>query len=165
MKTETKINIYSSLFFSVLFGVAFTILGGVILSGAVDWKNFLVEAVFGIAVGFTVGMVIPGGKWGFALASKVAKPGALLFNFVMYTIILIIMLAFMCPILTLFIGCVIMGAPLAAMLNIQGMYSLAPPFYLIAIIMLMFLGNPLMKLATKCAGVLPALSAEPEEKI
>jgi hypothetical protein len=110
MKTETKINVYNSLFISVLFGVAFTILGGLILSGSIDWKNFLPEAIFAIAVGFAIGMVIPGGKWGFALASKVTKPGTLLFNLVMYTLILIIMLTIMCPVLTLFIGCVVMGA-------------------------------------------------------
>jgi hypothetical protein len=161
MKTETKINLYNSLFISVLFGVAFTILGGLILSGSIDWKNFLPEALFGIAVGFAIGMVIPGGKWGFALASKVAKPGSLFFNFIMYTIILIIMLTIMCPILTLFIGCVIMGAPVAAMLDIRSIYSLYIPFYLIAIIILMLFGGSLMKLSMKCAG---APLAKPAEK-
>jgi hypothetical protein len=160
MKIETKINIYNGLFISVLFGVAFTILSGLLLSGSIDWDHFLIEALFGIAVGFAIGMVIPGGKWGFALASKAAKPGSLLFSFLMNTIILVIMLTLMCPILTLFIGCVIMGAPIAAMLDIRTMFSLYIPFYLIAIIMLMLLGNPLMKLATKCAGVPPPLPAE-----
>jgi hypothetical protein len=164
MKTETKINVYYGLFISVLFGVAFTILGGLFLSGSIDWDNFLIEATFGIAVGFAIGMVIPGGKWGFALASKVAKPGSLPFNFLMYTIILVIMLTLMCPILTLFIGCVVMGAPIAAMLDIRSMFSLYIPFYLIAIIILMLLGNPLMKLAMKCAGVPPAPPAEPAAK-
>jgi hypothetical protein len=70
----------------------------------------------------------------------------------MYTIILVIMLTLMCPILALFIACVIMGAPIGAVFTIQGLYSLYLPFYGIAIIMLMLLGNPLMKLAVKCAG-------------
>jgi hypothetical protein len=164
MKTETKVNIYNSLFISILFGVSFTILGGLILSGSIDWENFPAEAIFGVAVSFAIGMAIPGGKWGFALASKVAKPGSLLFSFIMYTIILAIMLTLMCPILTLFIGCVIMGAPLAAMLNIRSMFSLYIPFYGIAIIILMLCGNLLMKLAMKCAGVPPAPPAEPAEK-
>jgi hypothetical protein len=158
MKTETKVAIYNSLFISIVFGVSFTILGGLITSGSIDWDNFLVEALFGIAVGFAVGMAIPGGKWGFALASKMAKPGSLLFNFIMYTIILLIMLTIMCPVLTLFIGCVIMGAPLTAML--PGMFSLYIPFFIIAIIILMLFGNSLMKLSMKCAGA----AVEPAKK-
>jgi hypothetical protein len=74
------------------------------------------------------------------------------------------MLTIMCPILTLFIGCVIMGAPVAAMLDIRRIYSLYIPFYLIAIIILMLFGSSLMKLSMKCAGVPPPPPQGPEEK-
>jgi|GEM_PF-1973859 len=151
MKIETKVNIYNTLFMSIFFGVAFTVLGGLITNGAVDWHNFLVEALVGIVVGFIVGMVIPIGKWGAAVASKVAKPGTFLFNLILYTVLLIIILLFMCPILTLFIGCVIMGAPVAAVL--PSSYSLFIPFFLIALVNLMLFGGYIMKLSMKCAGV------------
>lgn len=158
MKIEIKVIIYNTLFFSILFGVSFTIVGGLITNGAVDWHNFLVEALVGIVVGFIVGMVIPIGKWGTALAGKVAKPGSLLFNLIMYTVLLLIILLFMCPILTLFIGCVIMGAPVAAML--PHLFSLFIPFFFIALVILMLFGGYIMKLSMKCAGVPDAANKE-----
>lgn len=157
MKIETKVNIYNTLFMSIFFGVVFTIVGGLIINGAVDWYNFPVEALVGVVVGFIVGMVIPIGKWGAAVASKVAKPGTFLFNLILYTVLLLIILLFMCPILTLFIGCVIMGAPVEAIL--PNLYSLFIPFFLIAIVILMLIGGYIMKLSMKCAGVPDAANA------
>lgn len=151
MKIETKVNIYFTLLASILFGVAFTIMGGLLTSGAVDWYNFPAEALVGVGAGFIIGVVIPLGQWSAAVASKMAKPGTWLFNLVMYTVLLIIILLFMCPILTLFIGCVIMGAPVAAMLPHS--YSLFVPFFVIALILLMLCGDYLLKLSMRCAGV------------
>jgi hypothetical protein len=61
------------------------------------------------------------------------------------------MLLFMCPTMTLFIGCVIQGAPVAALLS--NLYSLAIPVFLIAIVIVMLVGDFVTKLAMKCAGV------------
>lgn len=151
MKMETKINLYTNLFNSLIFGALFTILGGLLTSGAVDWANFPLTALVGILAGFIIGMVLPIGKWGAAVAGKVAKPGTFLFNLVMYAVLLVIFLVFMCPILTLFIGSVLMGAPVAVML--PNAYSLFLPFFGIGLVVLMIFGGQVMKLALKCAGV------------
>jgi hypothetical protein len=151
MRAEIKVNAYNTLFVSVLFGVAFTMIGGLITNGSIDWHNFLIEVIFSIVVGFIVGMVIPGGKFGSALADKVAKPGTLFFNLIMYTVLILIMLLFMCPILTLFIGCIIMGASIISVL--PNLFSLYIPFFIIAVLILTLFGDYLIKLSMKCAGV------------
>lgn len=151
MRVETKVNIYNTLFISVLFGTTLTIVGGLISNGSVDWDNFLVEVFVGIAIGLFVGIVIPVGKLATSLASKVSKPGTLLFKFIMNTVLLLIILLFMCPLMTLFTGCVIMGAPISVIL--PNLYSLFVPFFLIALAILMIFGDYIMKLSMKCAGV------------
>lgn len=151
MQIEKKVNVYNTLFMSILIGVAFTIVGGLITNGAVDWKNFPIQVFAGVVVGFLVGMVIPIEKWGIALAGKLAKPGTFLFNLIMYAVLLVIMLLFMCPILTLFIGSVLLGAPIAAVL--PNLYSLFIPFLLIGIVIVPLVGGFIMKLSMKCAGV------------
>lgn len=151
MKMETKINLYSTLFYSLFFGVIFTIVGGLITSGAVDWPNFPATVLVGAAVGLVIGLIIPLGKWSMTLASKTAEPGTFLYSLVMNTVVLVIMLIFMCPVLTIFIGSVLHGAPVVAVL--PGSYSLFIPFFLIGIVLLMIFSGFIMKLAMKCAGV------------
>jgi hypothetical protein len=131
-------------------GVVLTIVGGLIAGGAVDWKNFPVEALVSIGVGFIVGTALPVGKWGAALAGKAAKPGTFLFKLIINTFLIVIMLLFMCPIMTLFTGSVIQGAPVAALL--PNLYSLAIPFFFIALVVVMLAGDFVTKLAIKCAG-------------
>ncbi|MFZ7121378.1 MAG: hypothetical protein ACOWWH_10545 [Eubacteriaceae bacterium] len=104
-----------------------------------------------------VGLIIPIGKWGAALAGKAAKPGTFLFNLIMYAFILVVMLIFMSPALTVFIGSVLHGAPVIAVL--PSSYSLFIPFFLIGIVLIMIVGGPIMKLALKCAGVPKAVKA------
>lgn len=153
MKKETKFNLINNLFNSIVFGVTFTILGGLITAGAVDWVHFPISALVGILVGFVIGMIIPLGKISGAVAGKVSKPGTFLFNLVMYAVLLVIILIFMCPILTIFMGSVLMGAPIAAVL--PNAYALFLPFLGIGLILLMLFGGAIMKLSMKCAGVTP----------
>ncbi|EHL07383.1 hypothetical protein HMPREF0322_01943 [Desulfitobacterium hafniense DP7] len=166
MKVETKVKVYSNLSFSILFGVLFTIVGGLLTNGAVDWAGFPLTALVGIAVGFTIAMVLPLGKWGAVVAGKVAKPDTFLFNLVMNAVLLIAILAFMCPILNLFIGSVLMGAPVAVILPQS--YALYIPFFLIGLGVTALLGGLIMKLVLKCAGasgVVPASEKSTQEKV
>lgn len=158
MKIETKINLYSTLFYSIFFGVVFTIVGGLITSGAIDWPNFPATVLVGLVVGLVVGLIIPLGKWSIALANMVAKPGTFLYSLVMNTVILVIMLLFMSPTLTIFIGSVLHGAPVAAVL--PSSFSLFIPFFLIGSVLLMIFSGLIMKLAMKCAGVPNEVSQE-----
>lgn len=162
MKVETKINIFSNLFYGIFFGIIFTIIGGLIASGTVDWVNFPITVLVGVIVGFTVGMIIPVGKWSVALANKLAKPGTFLFNFIMYSVILLVLLLFMCPVLTVFMGSFLYGAPVMAVL--PGSFSLFIPFYLIGIVLLMIFGGLIMKLAIKCAGAPDPAQNEENQK-
>ena len=111
MKKETKFNLLNNLFNSLVFGVTFTILGGLITAGAVDWPHFPISALVGVLVGFIIGLIIPIGKIGAAVAGKVSTPGTFLFNLVMYAVLLVVILIFMCPLLTIFMGSVLMGGP------------------------------------------------------
>ena len=151
MKAETKANIYNNLFINILFGTAFTIVGGLITNRRVDWHSFPIQTLVSILIGSVIGMVIPAGKLGAALARKVARPGTFLFKLVMYIVLLLIMLLLMCPILSLFIGCILQGAPVGAIL--PHMYSLFIPFFLMALVIVMFAGDYIMKLSRKCAGI------------
>ncbi|OFV69221.1 hypothetical protein [Acetobacterium wieringae] len=151
MKTETKINLYNNLFNSIIFGVAFTIIGGLITTGTVDWNSFPISALVGVLAGFVIGLIIPIGKIGAAAASKVSKPGTFLFSLVMNAVLLILMLLFMCPVLTIFMGSVLMGAPISAVL--PNSYALFIPFFFIGLILLTILGGFVMKLSMKCAGM------------
>lgn len=163
MKTETKLNIYVNLFFSILIGVVLTVAGGLLTTGAIDWNIFPPQVAAGIIVGFIVSTVIPVGKIGGATAGKLAKPNTFLFNLIMYAVLLGIMLVFMCPLLTVFTGSILMGAPVAAVL--PGSYALFPPFFVIGLTFLMILGGFVMKLALKCAGMSgPAEAGAPQER-
>jgi hypothetical protein len=151
MQMDKKINFYNSLFMSILFSAIFTAAGGLILSGAIDWQNFIAEAAFGCAVGLVISMILPLGKWGAALAGKVAKPGSFLFKLIMYAVLIAILVALMCPILTLFIGLVILGAPIRALL--PTLYSLYIPFFIIALVIALLIGDIILKLSMKCASL------------
>jgi hypothetical protein len=150
MKKETKFNILNNLFNSIVFGVTFTIIGGLITAGTVDWPHFPISALVGVLVGFVIGLIIPIGKIGAAVASKVSAPGTFLFNLVMYAVLLVIILIFMCPLLTIFMGSILMGAPIAAVL--PNSYTLFFPFLGIGLVLLMILGDSITKLAMKVSG-------------
>lgn len=152
MKTETKLNFFISLFNGLLLGIVFTIVGGLIISGSVDWSNFLVTVLVGVLIGVIVGMIFPLGKMGVGLAGKFTKPGSIVYNFLLNSVILIIMLFFMCPTLNIFIESILYGAPIAAVL--PNSYDLFIPFYSIGIALLMILGNPIMNLAKRCAAII-----------
>ncbi|MBI4856206.1 MAG: hypothetical protein HY818_05675 [Acetobacterium woodii] len=158
MKKETKFNLLNNLFNSIVFGVTFTIVGGLITAGAVDWLHFPISALVGVFVGFVLGMIIPLGKISGGLASRIATPGTFLFNLVMYTVLLVIILIFMCPILTIFMGSVLMGAPIAAVL--PNSYALFLPFLVIGLILLMVFGGLITKFSMKCAGMTPNFDQE-----
>lgn len=158
MKKETKFNLLNNLFNSIVFGVTFTIVGGLITVGAVDWVHFPISALVGVLVGFILGMIIPLGKISGGLASKIATPGTFLFNLVMYGVLLVIILIFMCPILTIFMGSVLMGAPIAAVL--PNSYALFLPFFVIGLILLMVFGGFITKFSMKCAGMTPNFDQE-----
>ena len=105
----------------------------------------------GLVVGLLVGLIIPIGKWSSELATKAAKPGTFLYNLIMFAFILLLMLIFMRPALTVFIGSVLYGSPVAAVL--PNSYSLFLPLFLIGNVLLLIVGGHIMKLAMKCAGV------------
>lgn len=151
MNISKKESFFVALFNSMLFGVLFTFVGGFVSGQPIDWSAVLVQTLAGTAVGIIVGMVVPAGQWGGALASMVARPGTLLFKFVMYSILLVIMLIFMCPILTVFMGCVLGGAPIMAVL--PGCYSLFVPFYISGIITLVLVGDFVTQAAIRCAHI------------
>ncbi|WKY45023.1 hypothetical protein Q5O14_02685 [Eubacteriaceae bacterium ES2] len=151
MSIEKKINLYLTLLNSLFYGVIFTILGGLITTGAVDWPHFPVTVLVGAVVGIIVGLVVPLGKWAQAVADKVSTPGKFLYNLAMNVVILIIMLVFMCPVFTVFIGSVLYGAPVLAVL--PGSFTLFLPFFGIGLVLATIFGGLILKLALKLAGV------------
>lgn len=142
-------NFFVSLFNSLLFGVVFTFVGGFVSGQPIVWSTVPAQIIVGVAVGLAISLLIPAGAWGGMLAAKVGKPGSIPFKFVMYSVILGVMLVIMCPILTVFNGCVLGGAPLMAVLPTS--YSPMLSFYLIGIVMLMFVGDPITALAIRCS--------------
>lgn len=142
-------NFFVGLFNSILFGTVFTFVGPLVSGQSIDWGSIPIQLLVGTVVGLAVSLTIPAGKWGGILAGKVAKPGNLLFKFIMYSVILVIMLIFMCPILTVFIACILGGAPVAAVLPTS--YSLFVPFYVIGILVLLVVGDIVTNAAIKCA--------------
>ena len=149
-----KANVYNAFFFSVIFGVLFAFVGSAV-QGKIDWPTIPPQIIVAIIVGFVVGLVIPSGKWGAALAMKVSKPGSVLFRFIMFSVILIVMLIFMCPLITLFMVCVLGKAPIAVAVPL--FYSMFIPFYITGIIFLVIFGDRVAGFAVKCA--------EPKQKI
>ena len=142
-------NFFVSLFNSLLFGVVFTFVGPLLSGQKILWADIPAQILVGVVIGLAVSLVIPAGAWGGMLAAKVGKPGSILFKFVMYSVILVTMLTFMCPILTVFIACVQGGAPLMAVL--PGAYGMAPAFYVVGIVLLLLVGDPVTALAIRCS--------------
>lgn len=140
---------FVNLFNSLLFGSVFTFAGPLVSGQPIDWGSLPIQLVVGIGVGMLVGAVIPAGKWGGMLAGKAAKPGSLLFKFIMYSVILVVMLTFMCPVMTVVFACVLGGAPVMAVLPTA--YGMFVPFYVIGIISLMLVGDIVTNAAIKCA--------------
>ena len=142
-------NLFVSLFNSLLFGVVFTFVGPVLSGQSIIWGDIPAQIIVGVVIGLAVSLIIPAGAWGGMLAAKVSKPGSILFKFVMYSVILVTMLTFMCPILTVFIACVQGGAPLMAAL--PGAYSMAPAFYAVGIVLLLLVGDAVTGFAIRCS--------------
>jgi hypothetical protein len=142
-------NLFVSLFNSLLFGVVFTFVGPVLSGQSIIWGDIPAQIIVGVVIGLAVSLIIPAGAWGGMLAAKVSKPGSILFKFVMYSVILVTMLTFMCPILTVFIACVQGGAPLMAVL--PGAYSMAPAFYAVGIVLLLLVGDAVTGFAIRCS--------------
>lgn len=147
---EKRLFILINLFHSVLFGVLFAFVGWLINRNPMDVVTVILQLVVSILVGFLVGMLIPAGKWGDMLAMKIFPRGGIGFAFIRYSVILLVMLVFMCPILTVFIACALGGAPVLAV--IPGVYELFVPFYFAGIVTLMLIGRYVVRLAEKCAG-------------
>lgn len=144
-----KESFFVSLFNSLFFGILYTFAGSVINQQPINWPNVPAQILAGVLVGVIVGMLIPFGKWGGMLGSKLAKPGSFLFKLIMYSVILIGLLVFMCPALTIFIACIQGGAPLMAVLPAS--YDLFIPFYLVGIVAVMIVGDWISAAAIKCA--------------
>ena len=142
-------NFFVGLFNSVLFGTVFTFVGPIVNRQGIDWATIPAQLIVGILIGFVIGLIIPAGKWGGILAAKTAKPGSLLFKFIMYSVILVIMLTCMCPLMAVAFGCVMGGAPVAAVLPTA--YSMFVPFYTVGIIALLLVGDAVTGAAIKCA--------------
>ena len=142
-------NFFVSLFNSLLFGVVFTFVGPIVSGQAILWPDIPAQIFVGVVIGLAVSLIIPAGAWGGMLAAKFAKPGSILYKFVMYSVILVTMLTFMCPILTVFIACIQSGAPLMAAL--PGSYAMAPTFYAVGIVLLILVGDPITAFAIRCS--------------
>lgn len=142
-------NFFVGLFNSILFGTVFTFVGPLVSGQNIDWASIPVQLAVGILGGLVIGLAIPAGKWGGILAGKAAKPGSLLFKFIMYSVILVTMLVFMCPILTVVFACVLGGAPVMAVLSTA--YAMFVPFYVVGILVLMLVGDFVTSAAIKCA--------------
>lgn len=143
-----KAVIYNTLFNSTIFGVVFTFAGG-LLQGGIDWPTVPIQIIAAIVVGFLIGVLIPSARWGAILGSKLAKPESFLFKFIVYSVIMIGMLVFMCPIITIFVACVLNGAPLAA--AVPSLYGTFIPFYIIGVLILLIFGDMVAGFAIKCA--------------
>ena len=142
-------NFFVSLFNSLLFGVIFTFAVPIFNGQGIVWGQVPVQLVANFLVGLIISLVIPSGKWGGMLAGKIAKPGSVLFKFILRSVILLIMLLFMCPIMAVLFACVMGGAPVAAVLPTS--YSVYLPLYIVGVVILMLIGDYVTNLAMKCA--------------
>jgi len=142
-------NFFVSLFNSLLFGVVFTFVGPIVGGQPIIWGDVPAQIIVGVGIGLGVRLIIPAGAWVGVLVEKQRQPGSSLLSFVMNMVILVTMLTFMCPILTIFIACVQGGAPLMAVL--PGCYAMAPTFYVVGIVLLLLVGDPVTNAAIRCA--------------
>lgn len=144
---DKKTNLFLTIYMGIVFSIVFTVVGG--LLNGFDWAAVPIQFLVGLAVGVAVGLIIPVGDVGAAVAGKLCKPGTPGFTFIMFNVILLLMLLFMCPIMTVIFGCVLGGAPLPAVL--PGAYSTFMPFYIPGTIVLQLVGDKVAALAAKTA--------------
>lgn len=142
---------FVSLFNSILFGVLFTFATPIFNGQGIHWSTIPLELVAGILVGLVISLAIPSPMLGEMLAGKLAKSGSLLFRFIMKSVILVIMLIFMCPIMAVLFACVLGDAPVAVILPAS--YSVFLPLYLVGIVVLMLVGDLVTGAAIKCANL------------
>lgn len=150
MSEKVKITVYSNLLYAVFFGAFLSATGGLFVDGTIDLRGFPLMFFVSTGIGFIMGMLIPSGKISGTIASKVAQPGTFLFRLVMYSVLMVIILIYMCPLMTIIKGCLIMGTPLKAL--IPSMYSLFVPFFILCTAALMIVGDPIMNLAKRLAA-------------
>ena len=142
-KTSNYLNCIMAFFFTAVF----TLVGGLV--NGFDWKAVPMQFIVGLALGLIVGFIIPAGDVGGAIAAKICQPGTRGFSFIMFNVILVIMLIFMCPLMTVAFASVLGGVPVAAVL--PSAYDLFVPFYVVGSLLLMLVGEPAVKLAEKLA--------------
>lgn len=145
-----KAAMFNGIFCSILFSVVFTFEAG-LLQGHIDWPTIPIQIIFGTIVGFLICTVIPCAHWGEQLGAKLVKPGSVLFKIIMYSTLLLVMLTFMCPIITIFVVCVLNKAPFAAIASIPALYGTFFPFLITGVLLLLVLGDAIVALAIKCA--------------
>ena len=146
-----KAAMFNSIFCSILFSVVFTFEAG-FLQGHIDWPTIPVQIIFGTVVGFIICTIIPCAHWGEMLGAKFAKPGSILFKIIMFSTLLLVMLTFMCPIITIFVVCGLNKAPFAAIASIPALYGTFFPFLITGVLLLLVVGDAIMALAIKCAN-------------
>lgn len=149
MKKELKVRILSSVFYGIFFGVVLTIIGTILNNGRIVWENFPMQFISSTVISTFMGMLIPGGMISSVITEKITKPGTVLYKAIFNSILMVIILLYMCPLMTIFYGCVIGGAPIAAVL--PGMFSMAPAFWVVCVLLLMIVGDPIMNLAIRIA--------------
>lgn len=146
---EVKIKLYSSVFYGIFFGFVLTIVGSIINNGNIDWSRFPIEFIASTIIGTIMGIIVPGGEISGILTKKLAKPGTFLYKLIFNCILMVIILLYMCPLMTIFFGCILNGASIMTVL--PDMFSLAPYFFAICVFLLLFVGEGIMNLAMKLA--------------
>ncbi|MDO5391915.1 MAG: hypothetical protein Q4F24_12625 [Eubacteriales bacterium] len=149
MKKELKVRILSSVFYGIFFGVVLTIVGSILNNGRIVCENFPMQFISSTVISTFMGMLIPGGMISSVITEKITKPGTVLYKAIFNSILMVIILLYMCPLMTIFYGCVIGGASIAAVL--PGMFSMAPAFWVVCVLLLMIVGDSIMNLAIRIA--------------
>ena len=144
---DKKTAFILTLYNTILFTVIFTVVGGLV--NGFDWKAVPGQAAIGFIIGFCVGSIIPVGDFGGAVAAKLFPPGTRGFGLVMNQVTLLIMLVFMCPLMTIAFGSILGGAPIMA--GLSASFNLFIPFYIVGSIVLELVGSKVTALAIKTA--------------
>ena len=150
MNYNLKVSVFSSLFYGILFGAILTIVCSLLMNGKVIWSDFPLGFVVSVVISTVLGILIPAGKLGAIVALKFCKPNTLAFKAVMYSILMIIILLYMCPAMTFFNGYVLGGVPLDVLIPVA--YDLFLPLFLICLPIVLLVGDPIMKFAQRCEG-------------
>lgn len=146
---QWKVKLYSSLLNGIFFGVVLTIIGNVINNGSIDWSQFPIGFLSSTIIGTIMGIIIPGGKISEILTKKFVKPGTFLYKVIFNCFLMGIILLYMCPLMTIFNGCILGGATI--MMVLPDMFLMAPYFFVICVPLLLFIGDSIMNLAFKLA--------------